>query len=569
MNIKKIVLYFFVALLGTLIWIAWQKDYPAPTNLDSKGLSSQRTTKALEDFTPPDYQSDHTQNTAKPITKSKSDFVDSKEGEKQLSVEGYIEITTDVLKVSLSTLGGNAVSAKLLAYPVSVKEKDIPVEILTDSPDQFYVAQGGVTNSGEKNTYFKSEKKQYKLLPNEKSLVVLLTGKTQSGLLITKKYTLTRGRYTIQEEISITNQSHQIWKGSFYNQFIRKNVAPSQLFSRSYTGAAISTHENLYEKLPFKKLSEQNLNKNIEGGWVAIQTPYFLSAWVPHSQIENHYYSQSFGEGSRGKGNTFILGYVSPVISLFPGTTVSNYSLLYVGPELEDQLSTTAKGLDLTINYGWLWFLSKPIFWVMSHIHSIVGNWGWSIILVTLLIKLIFYPLSAKSYKSMAKMRELTPRLQALRERYADDKQALGRATMEFYKKEKVSPAGGCLPMLIQVPVFIALYYVLIESVQLRQAPFVFWIHDLSVKDPFYVLPVLMGVSMLLQQKMSPPPPDPAQAKMMMILPIVFTIFFLSFPAGLVLYWLTNNCLSIAQQWYIMKSYHANPKKKKTIKNKK
>lgn len=568
MDIKKIILYVLVASLGTLIWITWQKDYaPATTQQDTgSSLSAQqKPMTSAKDFAPPSFQ----------LKSAKKDSVSSQLGINGKTTvtdhaakkeEGMVHIKTDVLELRISTAGGNIVGARLPDYPASITDKETPVKILNDDPDALFIAQGGITEKGNEKLIFTAGKSNYQLEAGQNELAVPLTARTQSGLAITKTYTLNRGQYAVKEVTSVKNEGDKAWDGSFYNQLTRKNVTKKKLFSRSYTGAAISTPQDPYKKVTFKELSKNNLSQKIEGGWIAIQIPYFLSAWIPETQIENHYYSQSFGDGAHGQGNVFILGYVSPEVSLAPGSTVKNKSTIYIGPELEDQLKAAARGLDLTINYGWLWFLSKPIFWLMSFIHSVVGNWGWSIILVTLLIKILFYPLSAKSYKSMAKMREVTPRLQALRERYADDKQALGKATMEFYKREKVSPAGGCLPMLIQIPVFIALYYVLIESVQLRQAPFIFWVHDLSTKDPYYVLPILMGLSMLLQQKLSPPPPDPTQAKMMMFLPVVFTIFFLSFPAGLVLYWLTNNCLSVTQQWYIMKSY--DPKAGKKYKKK-
>ncbi len=301
-----------------------------------------------------------------------------------------------------------------------------------------------------------------------------------------------------------------------------------------------------------------------------MQQQYFLSAWVPNQNTVNHYYSHvTVPKDSTGKNDIYTLGYVTPALSLAPGQSGSSQSTLYVGPEIASNLQPLAKGLDLTIDYGWLWWLSKILFWIMKHINSVVHNWGWTIVLTTALIKIVFYWFSDKSYRSMAKMRQVQPRMQALKERFGDDKQALTKATMELYKKEKINPMGGCLPMLIQIPVFFALYYVLIEAVQLRQAPFIFWIHDLSVKDPFYILPILMGASMFLQQRLSPPPPDPTQAKIFMFLPLIFTVFFLSFPAGLVLYWLTNNVLSIAQQYYVMKTFDPKKEKQKRKKRKK
>jgi len=273
---------------------------------------------------------------------------------------------------------------------------------------------------------------------------------------------------------------------------------------------------------------------------------------VPDQEQTNHYFSRA------GADDIYTLGFVGPELKVAPGGKATAGGKFYVGPELEEPLKALAPHLELTIDYGWLWIVSSAIFWVMSKIYGVLGNWGWAIIIVTFLIKLAFYKLSATSYKSMAKMRDLQPRLELLKQRFGDDKQKMSKATMELYKTEKVNPLGGCLPMIIQIPVFIALYYVLIESVHLRHAPFILWIHDLSSKDPLYILPVLMGASMFLQQLLNPPPPDPMQAKIMKYaLPIFFTVFFMTFPSGLVLYWLVNNCLSILQQWYIMKKFGA------------
>jgi len=293
-------------------------------------------------------------------------------------------------------------------------------------------------------------------------------------------------------------------------------------------------------------MDKANVSRAVKGGWLAFQQRYFLGAWVPNQHQAQHYYS-------RVNGDIYTLGFVGPQLKVASGDQLRTRTTLYAGPEMADRLAVVAPHLDLTVDYGWLWALSVSIFWIMKHIYNFFGNWGIAIILVTLLIKLIFYKLSEKSYRSMAKMRKLSPQLQTLKERYGDDRQRMSQATMELYRREKVNPLGGCLPMLIQIPFFFALYYVLIESVELRQAPFMLWIQDLSAKDPYYILPLLMGASMYFQQKLNPAPPDPIQARMMNLMPVMFTALFLTFPSGLVLYWLTNNCLSILQQWYIMR----------------
>jgi YidC/Oxa1 family membrane protein insertase len=298
-------------------------------------------------------------------------------------------------------------------------------------------------------------------------------------------------------------------------------------------------------------MEDNNLNRDISGGWMAIIQNYFLAAWIPGEKSNNKYYSRVVD------GDRYVLGYVGKQNRVSPGSQQTVSSRLYAGPKDQDKLASIATGLDLTVDYGILTFISQPLFWLLEKIHGIVNNWGWAIIILTMLIKLMFFKLSEASYKSMANMRKLAPRLKSLKERYGDDKQKLNQAMMDMYKTEKINPLGGCLPVLVQIPVFIALYWVLLESVELRQAPFMLWLKDLSVADPYFVLPLIMGVTMLIQQKLNPAPMDPIQAKVMMILPVVFTVFFAFFPAGLVLYWVVNNTLSIAQQWVITKRVEA------------
>ena len=290
---------------------------------------------------------------------------------------------------------------------------------------------------------------------------------------------------------------------------------------------------------------EAKLDLDVKGGWIAMIQHYFLGAWIPLADISEHFFTNVL------PGGRYVIGKYSPAVSVEDGATHGFSSSLFVGPKLQDTLAEIAPGLELTVDYGWLTFLSQPLFWLLEKLHGIFGNWGWAIIFLTILIKLAFFKLSEASYKSMANMRRMTPRMQALKDRYGSDKQRLNQAMMELYKKEKINPLGGCLPIIVQIPVFIALYWVLLESVELRQAPFILWMDNLSAADPYFVLPLIMGVSMFVQQKLNPAPVDPMQAKIMMSLPVVFTIFFAFFPSGLVLYWVVNNLLSIAQQYYI------------------
>jgi YidC/Oxa1 family membrane protein insertase len=311
-----------------------------------------------------------------------------------------------------------------------------------------------------------------------------------------------------------------------------------------YTGAAISTQSNHYQKISFKDMDQSDVNVSTQGGWAAMLQHYFISAWVPNQNQTNQLYSRDYN-------GVYGIGMANPVISIAANNTAQTGATLYVGPAIAENLSAVAPYLDKTIDYGYLWFISQLLFSLMKGIYHFVGNWGWSIILVTVIIKIIFSPLSAKSYRSMANMRKLQPKITAIRERYKDDRQKLAKASMELYKAEKVNPMGGCLPILIQIPVFFALYWVIIESVELRQAPFILWIHDLSARDPYFILPVIMGLSMFIQQRLNPAPADPIQAKVMMFMPLLFTLMFLNFPSGLVLYWIVNNCISILQQWWI------------------
>ena len=320
-------------------------------------------------------------------------------------------------------------------------------------------------------------------------------------------------------------------------------------FVHTYTGAVYYGPETKYKKESFDDIAKAPLDIVIVDGWVAMIQHYFMAAWIPPTQREETFYTKAID------GQRFIIGMYSPTVTIAPGGGTHTFSSrLFAGPKLQDTLAQVAPGLDLAVDYGWLTILAQPIYWLLSTIHDVVGNWGWAIIILTILIKGAFYKLSETSYKSMANMRKLTPRMQALKDRYGDDKERLNQAMMEMYKKEKINPLGGCLPILVQIPVFISLYWVLLESVELRHAPFILWLDNLTAPDPYYVLPLIMGVSMFIQQKLNPPPPDPIQAKVMMALPFVFTVFFAFFPSGLVLYWTVNQLLSITQQWYITRT---------------
>lgn len=545
MDIKRVILFGALAFVVFSLWNNWQIDYP---NKKPAPIAAMIDEQSSQEELLPDMQ-----NTV--LNGEQNNSTNSPQELHTTSMPA-VKVKTDVLELVIDK-DGNIISTKLLDYPKSTVAKNQPFTLLEENSNSKYVANSGLfTVSDQKvkniNLNYTSLSNNYELSSEQNKLVVNLKGRSEEGLEINKTFTLTRGSYLIDVAYDIKNQGTSAWTGYMNTQLLRRSPQEDKtsLFHMgSFTGASYSVPgESRYRKLSFKDMRKNNLDVEAHGGWIAMQQHYFLSAWIPNANETNRFYTRSMR-------NDYTIGNISPAIIVQPAQTQNISSKLYVGPEITSILKEISPGLDLTVDYGWLWFISQLLFSLMKSIYNFVGNWGLAIILVTVLIKLAFYRLSAKSYKSMAGMRKLQPKLQALRERYGDDKAKMSQATMELYRSEKINPLGGCLPILIQIPVFIALYWVLVESVELRQANFVFWIHDLASPDPYYVLPIIMGLSMLIQQKLNPAPPDPMQAKVMMFLPVVFTILFLNFPAGLVLYWTINNSLSILQQWYITRKY--------------
>ncbi|MCC5014423.1 MULTISPECIES: membrane protein insertase YidC [unclassified Legionella] len=557
MDIRRVVLYAALALIVYSLWTSWQHDYP-PVH-PQQVVSEEKATEAKDSQLLPNIG---ISSTNQPETKV---ITGSEETINENAASQLVRVKTDVLDLHIDTRYGDIVKAQLLDYPESLEDKDNPITLLQNRTSERYVANSSLlTGSGQSvqtlNLNLTSDKEKYELKPDAEKLTVVLNGKTPEGLDVKKEFVFTRGSYLIQVNYLLNNQSKDAWTGYMNTQLLRSSPQEDQssiFHVGSYTGASYSNPQHRYQKVTFKDMTKTNLETKSQGGWIAMQQHYFLSAWVPNAISNNLFYT-------RVANQDYTIGSVSEPIEVAPGTEKKIGSSLYIGPEITSVLKGIAPGLDLTVDYGWLWFLSSLLFSLMKAIHSVVGNWGWSIVLVTVLIKLAFYRLSATSYKSMASMRKLQPKLQALRERYGDDKAKMSQATMELYRQEKVNPLGGCLPIIIQIPVFIALYWVLLESVELRQAPFIFWIKDLAVADPYHVLPIIMGATMLIQQRLNPAPPDPMQAKIMMFLPILFTGLFWNFPAGLVLYWIVNNALSILQQWYITRKY-SDDRPKKTL----
>jgi len=542
---KRTALVLALCLVLTLIWQAWEKDYgrlraAAPPPVPQERLP------ATDHIPAPDAAG------ARPIEAGAPEVPAAGAGP-ATSDAAAVSIETDTVRAEVSLRGGELSRLLLKDYPVAVDKPDEPLTFLDNSDALTFVVQGGLLSENEAPTHqdvYTAAKRSYRLGEGAESLEVPLTWQSASGLQVTKTYIFHRGSHVIDVRYDIANTGANAWRGRAYAQLLRRAEKPKRglMSMPTYVGAAISSPEKRYEKLPFDKMAATPLDRNITGGWAAMLQHYFVAAIVPPAQEPYQYYTKVLDQ------NRYIVGLYGPQHQVEPGASLTLTSTLYAGPKDQDRLEQLAPGLDLTVDYGALWFLSKPLFWWMQKLHAWTGNWGWAIILLTLTVKAALYRLAAASYRSMAHMKQVQPRLVALRERYANDKQRLNQAMMELYKQEKINPLGGCLPVLIQIPVFLALYWVLLESVELRQAPFVAWIKDLSTYDPYFVLPILMGISMYVQTKMNPAPPDPVQARVMQILPVVFTVFFIFFPAGLVLYWLVNNVLSIAQQWLITRS---------------
>ena len=469
--------------------------------------------------------------------------------------ENFITAQNDVIEIVIDPVGGDIVSGLLLThFDKKLEDGGQPFPILQNSRDNTYVARSGLigpsgTDTAEGRPKFSIASTNFVLNDDQDTLNIDLV-LNDSGVRIVKRFTLSRNSYDIGVQYIINNGSSSDWNGTFYGQIKRDAKPPvtdvSGFSMQPFLGAALRQPEKNYAKFDFSDIEDESVKTSIEGGWVAMVQHYFISAWIPPADELNNFTLRKLSNQ-----DMYLLSFTGAPISVPVGESADYKASFYIGPKDQDALIGMAEYLDRTLDYGFLWILAEPIFKAMKMIHSVIGNWGWTIILLTLGIKLILYPLSAASLKSMAKMRNLQPQMLRLKELYGDDRQKMSQETMSLYKKEKVNPAGGCFPMLLQMPVFISLYWVLMESVEIRHAPWIFWIQDLSAKDPYFVLPIIMGASMLFMQKLQPAPTDPMQAKIMQIMPIAFTFLFMGFPSGLVLYWTVNNLLSMAQQWFV------------------
>ena len=544
----RLLLVVALAFISLMLWEAWQSDYGA----DERPVLAEPTDPiALDTPRPVDTPSPQTDS---PVPAVEQESTDTPPQTAQASppdgddAPEVIVIENDVLSMNISALGGTVERVALLGYPINLAHPDQPVELLTQTESRTFIYQGGLAGNAQAPTHhdrYTTDKTYYRLDQDADELVATLKWRNETGLEVDKRYKLRRGSYLVEVEYGVHNGSDTLLRVHFYEQLQRSDVSGRQGMVYTYTGAAFSKPEKRFEKFDYDDLDDVPLDEAAANAWIGVMQHYFIAALVPPQTETYQYYSKILNE------DRYLVGFVSPAFDVAPGEVATLTTRAYIGPKRHDIIAGVAPGLELAVDYGVLWFIAKPLFVVLEFIHEITGNWGWGIVILTLILKIVFYPLSAAGYRSMANMRKVQPRLLALRDRYADDKTQLNQAMMQLYKEEKINPLGGCFPILIQIPVFIALYWVLLESVEIRQAPFVLWIHDLSDKDPFFILPVLMGLSMWGQQKLNPAPLDPTQAKVMQLLPWVFTVFFAFFPSGLVLYWLVNNILSIAQQWRI------------------
>lgn len=536
MDLQRTLLLGGLVIVGYLLWQAWQEDYnvaPVATVAQSEvpqALAPATTTDVPESNSPTDVQ----------IKTSATVSHD------------WISVETDVLKIWIDPVGGNLVQADLLAYKQTLEPDSLPVRILNSDDAKLYVAQSGLSSEQGPDSpingqaLYQTDKKSYTLNSDAQTLTVDLHWKNAKGLAVTKQFIFKRGQYLFDIVYQVNNQSAENWSGQFYGQFkSRPGESPGLLGLATYQGAAISSPDKHYEKISYKDMTKSDLDSSFAQGWLAMLQHYFVSSFIPNPEQNFRYLTWPPTNG------IYRIALMGPTLEAKSGGSAEIRAQFYLGPKIAENLDVAAPYLNLTLDYGWFWPISVALFWLMKQFYQFFSNWGVAIILVTVVVKLAFYYLSASSYRSMAHMRRVQPKIMSLRERFGSDKQKMSQAMIELYRKEKINPLGGCLPILIQIPVFIALYWVIIESVEFRHAPFMLWIHDLSAKDPYYILPIIMGISMVLQQKLSPPPPDPMQAKVLMFMPVLFTILFITFPAGLVLYWVVNNILSISQQYFI------------------
>jgi len=545
MDTRRLVLFVIFSMSILMLWDAWQRQHepvaPAP-QVQGSNIAD---------------------NSVPSVSASKSPAAPAQlptDSEYKLLTAQRISVTTDLYKADIETSGGDLRRLELLKHRAADSEKSNFILLDDAAKPMTYVAQTGLigANLPTHKALFTSSASQFQMQPDQDTLEVRLNW-SNNGISVDKIYTFHRNRYAIDVNYEIKNATENAITPAVYYQIVHDDKSnQGSMLMPTFTGGAYYSEATKFKKLKFADMSKESLKFESKDGWVGLLQHYFVSAWIPKDGLVREFYSKKLTD------DIYMIGTKSALTTIAPGASLIVPARLFSGPQTKNDLIATAPGLEYTVDYGFLTVVASPLFWLLSKIHALVNNWGVAIILLTLLIKASFYKLSATSYRSMAQMRELAPRLQVMKEKFGDDRAKMQAAMMELYKKEKINPMGGCLPILVQIPVFISLYWMLLGSVELRHAPFFGWIQDLSAIDPFYILPILMGATMIIQTRLNPKPADPLQAKVMTWMPVVFSIFFFFFPAGLVLYWLVNNVLSIAQQWHINKMIHAEALLKKT-----
>ena len=555
-EVQRIVLLVALGVVGYLLLQAWTRDYgqaaqEPPPLVSPEPIAEEPLAERSDDLpTAPSPGDVPGEDLAAPATRAIP--------ESTLAADDrLIRVTTPTLDLAIDLLGGDIVELSLPQYP-AVIDDDRPVQLLEQSRSHTYTAQSGLIgrdgrdNQGTRPLYTAGAQ-DYSLVEGG-PLTVALRHQADEVTLV-KRFLFEPDDYLVTVEYEIDNAGTAEYRAQLFAQLKRDSSRPDAsgtfMGPRPYVGAAFTTPDSRYEKIDFEDLDEGQFRVQVAGGWAAVLQHFFLTAWVGDAEEVNGYYGRRLPDGN------YAVGFVAPEIVVAPGRSEVVAARFYAGPKIQKRLEAIAPNLNLTVDYGFLWWLSVPLFWVLDAIHSVVLNWGVAIILLTLAVKILLFPLASVGFRSMAKMKQVMPQMKRLQERYAGDRQKLSQEMMALYRKEGANPFGGCLPLLLQMPVFFALYWVLYESVELRQAPFMLWINDLAAPDPWFVLPILYGASFFLMQLLNPPPPDPMQARVMKTMPILFTVLFVFFPAGLVLYWLVNNILSLAQQWYITRKIEA------------
>jgi YidC/Oxa1 family membrane protein insertase len=550
MDIKRTVLWVIFFMSAVMLFDNWQRDHGRPSMFFPNATPTKTVASAAPGTTTPGAQPADL-----PATNAAAPGTTAPPAQAQL-----IPFHTDVYDGEIDTRGGTLSKLSLMKEGDDKKPK-LFITLFDHTASHTYLARTGLLGGDfpNHNDVFTPAPGPRELTGDQKSLQLSFESPVKGGVKVVKTYTFTRGSYVIGVDTKIVNVGAAPVTPTVYMELVRDSQpVETPRFSHTFIGPAVYTDQHHFQKIDFSDIDKNKADyaSSADNGWVAMVQHYFASAWIPQQGAKRDIYIEKIDPA------LYRVGVKQPVQTIAPGQSADVSARLFAGPEEERMLEGIAPGLELVKDYGWVTIIAKPLFWLLEKIHSYVGNWGWAIVLLTLLIKAVFFPLSAASYKSMARMKEITPRMQALRERFKSDPQKMNAALMELYKTEKVNPFGGCLPVVVQIPVFISLYWVLLSSVEMRGAPWILWIHDLSQEDPFFILPVLMAVSMFLQTRLNPTPPDPVQAKMMMFMPIAFSVMFFFFPAGLVLYYVVNNVLSIAQQYYITRMMGATKDKK-------